>query len=462
MTVTLVISGTPAAELLEASRHPLETAGVLRAVLVRAPNGDLRLLTRGIDWVSERAYAHRSRSSLGITSEGYVSSLGKAEAGGEIAIWLHTHPGDGAAPQPSLRDHHVDDDIRDIFQLRTGSGYYGTLIISPCGTGLAFTGTLQHEDGRQIRIERLWNISDAWSLTRSIDSPEPPIPAMFDRNVRAFGGGVQLALGALRVGIVGCGGTGSAVAEQLARLGVRHFHLIDPDKLSISNVTRVYGSFPYDVGKPKVEIVHRHLSAIAPDIECSETVGVVTDEKIARQLISCDLIFGCTDDNAGRMVLSRIASYLMTPVVDLGVLLSSDAHGKLIGIDGRVTVMTPGAACLLCRNRIDIKRAAAEQMTESERTRLAGEGYAPALGGIEPAVISFTTAVATAATAELLERLTSFGPQPRPSEILLRFHEREVSTNIVVPRQHHYCHPASGKFGLGNATPWLEQMWRQT
>jgi ThiF family len=313
LKVTLVISGAPAAELLEASRHPLETAGVLRAVLVQAPNGDLRLLTRAIDWVSERAYVQRESNSLGITSDGYVPSLGKAEAGGEIAIWLHTHPGDGAAPQPSLRDHRVDDDIRDIFQLRTGSGYYGTLIISPHDAGLAFTGTLQHEDGRQIRIDRLWDVSDTWSLTRSFDNPEPPIPAMFNRNVRAFGGGVQLGLGALQVGIVGCGGTGSAVAEQLARLGVRHLHLIDPDELSSSNVTRVYGSFPHDVGKPKVEIVRRHLSAIAPDIECSETVGMVTDEKIARQLISCDVIFGCTDDNAGRMVLSRIASYLMRP-----------------------------------------------------------------------------------------------------------------------------------------------------
>ena len=50
---------------------------------------------------------------------------------------------------------------------------------------------------------------------------------MWDRNVRAFGADLQRALGELRVTIVGCGGTGSAVAEQITRLGVRHLHLID-------------------------------------------------------------------------------------------------------------------------------------------------------------------------------------------------------------------------------------------
>lgn len=50
---------------------------------------------------------------------------------------------------------------------------------------------------------------------------------------------VQQTLGALRVGIVGCGGTGSAVAEQLVRLGVPHLTLIDADTLTESNVTRV-------------------------------------------------------------------------------------------------------------------------------------------------------------------------------------------------------------------------------
>ncbi|MER8764366.1 ThiF family adenylyltransferase [Mesorhizobium sp. M0968] len=460
MTATLVLSNPVMNEIMVASGNPLETAGVLRAVLVRTPAGHIRLLGRGIDWVPDNAYLDRRHDGLGISSEGYVGSLGKAEARGEIAIWFHTHPGVGSSPRPSQHDEQVDGQIADLFRVRTGQEFYGTLIVAPTGHGIAFTGTLQHEDGARFALDRLWDVSDTWRLVKSYNDPSPPLASMFDRNVRAFGGEVQRTLSELTIGIVGTGGTGSAVAEQLVRVGVRHLHVIDADELSLSNVTRVYGSHPDQVGQPKAEVVRDHLLSIAPDLDCQVQVGMIVDQPIARELCECDLVFGCTDDNAGRLVLSRLGTYMLTPVIDMGVLLSSDHGGNLRGIDGRVTVMAPGTACLLCRNRIDVRRAAAELMNEDERHRLAGEGYAPVLAGVEPAVVTFTTAVAAAATSELLERLTGYGPDPRPSEVLLRLHDREISTNIVEPREHHYCHPASGKQGLGNTTPWLEQVWR--
>ena len=460
MTTTLVLSNPVMDEIVAASGNPLETAGVLRAVLVRTPADNIRLLGRGIDWVPDTAYLDRRHDGLGIAPEGYVGALGTAEANGEIAIWFHTHPGDGSSPRPSPHDEQVDIQIADLFRLRTGQDFYGTLIVAPTSRGIAFTGTLQHQDGTRLAVDRLWDISDAWRLINSYNNPSPQLAPMFDRNVRAFGGEVQRTLSELTIGIVGTGGTGSAVAEQLVRLGVRHLRLIDPDELSLSNVTRVYGSHPDQTGRAKVEVVRDHLLSITSELDCQARVGMIVDQHVARDLCECDLIFGCTDDNAGRLVLSRLGTYMLTPVIDMGVLISSDGAGNLRGIDGRVTVVTPGTACLLCRNRIDVRRAAAELMTEGERHRLAGEGYAPELTGVEPAVVTFTTAVAAAATSELLERLIGYGPDPRPSEILLRLHDREISTNIVEPRERHYCHPASGKQGLGNTRPWLEQIWR--
>jgi molybdopterin/thiamine biosynthesis adenylyltransferase len=282
---------------------------------------------------------------------------------------------------------------------------------------------------------------------------------VFDRNIRAFGSHIQHTLGDLTIGIVGCGGTGSAVAEQLIRLGVRRLLLVDPDELSLSNVTRVYGSTPKDVGKPKVEVVGNHLRQIAPEATIDAISGMITLEPIAKTLSRCDILFGCTDDNAGRLVLSRIATYLLIPVIDCGVLLSSRSSGEIDGIHGRVTVLVPGQACLVCRNRIDLARASAELLTPDERIRLADEGYAPALGRIEPAVVAFTTSVAATAVGELLERLIGYGPEPRPTEILLRYHEREISTNIAQPRERHYCDPLSGKIGVGVTEPYLEQTW---
>ena len=305
----------------------------------------------------------------------------------------------------------------------------------------------------------MWQVGDRFRLTRAFNSAMPALSATFDRNVRAFGSVVQQTLGDLKIGIVGCGGTGSAVGEQLVRLGVRRFTLIDPDRLSESNVTRVYGSFEADAGQPKVEVLSRHLKKIASDVQCEVVQSMITLEPSARRLIGCDVVFGCTDDNAGRLVLSRLASFLLIPVIDCGVLLSSGPAGELMGIDARVTILSPGSACLVCRDRVDLARAGSELLTPDERKRREDEGYAPALARTEPAVVTFTTGVAAAAVSELLERLIGYGPIPRPSEILLRYHEREISTNVALPRKGHYCNSDSQKLGMGMTEPFLEQTW---
>lgn len=199
--------------------------------------------------------------------------------------------------------------------------------------------------------------------------------------------------------------------------------------------------------------------AIAPELQCKTFQSMLTMEQTARQLLGCDIVFGCTDDNAGRLVLSRLASYLLTPVIDCGVLLSSNPDGELTGINGRVTILSTGQACLICRGRIDLQRAAAELLTPDERLRLEDEGYAPALARTEPAVVTFTTLVAATAVSELLERLVGYGPKVRPSEILLRCHEREISTNEALPVEGHYCDPLRGKIGIGMTKPFLEQTW---
>lgn len=460
MTVTLILPAFIADDLRSAVQDEVEAAGVLLARAVNTPGGDLRLLARDLRWVDEDAYLLREAEALTIASHGYVPALGAAEAGGCVPIWLHTHPGDGSSPKPSHHDEIVNQQLADLFRLRSGSPYYAAVVVAHDHGRLRFTGHVESDDGHEC-IDRLWVTGSRLVLVSNALHEPTAVPTQFDRNIRAFGGDIQHVLGDLRVAIVGTGGTGSAVAEQLVRLGIRSFELFDPDKLTASNVTRVYGSFPADIGRPKVDVVADHLRRIAPDAEVRTHPAMITVENTARALIDSDVIFGCTDDNAGRLVLSRIASYLLTPVIDCGVLLSSGCGGQLEGIDGRVTVLSPGTACLVCRGRVDLQRAAAEMMNPDEHRRLAGEGYAPALPDVEPAVVTYTTQVAAAAVSELLERLIHYGPEPVPSEMLLRLHERELSTNDQQPRERHYCHPASGKLGLGLTEPFMEQTWQE-
>lgn len=456
---TLVLPERIAEELFGASLRPVETAGVLLARVVREDGGETRILGRELRWVQDSAYKVREADTLSITSDGYVQALAEAELTSTTAIWVHTHPGHNAIPMPSAHDRVVDQQLADLFRIRSGSPFYGYLIVSPRTAGLAFSGQLLMEGLTAQTIDRIWVVGDRLRLYRAFDSPLDQLPPVFNRNVRAFGEAVQQTLSDLSVAIVGCGGTGSAVAEQLVRLGVRRLVLVDPDILSDSNVTRVYGSEPGRVGDPKVEVLADHLRRIATDTHIARVLSKITMKPAAKKLIGSDVVFGCTDDNAGRLVLSRISTYFLTPVFDSGVLITSDAQDGITGIDARVTTLVPGQACLVCRQRIDLSRAAAELLTPEERRRRVDEGYAPALGQLEPAVVSYTTMVAAAAVSELLERLVGYGSEPRPSELLLRCHEREMSTNLAAPRENHYCHQSSGKWGLGVLEPFLEQTW---
>ena len=455
---TLVLPGFIEQQIAAHCQLPVESAAVLLARDAGGEGGNRRLLARAIHWVADADYISRAAVEMKIGPEAYLPALALAEADGAIPIWFHTHP-PGSSAAASEMDIVVDSQLADTFRVRSGSNFYGRLIASASATAWNWTGTLFGSVCEEEPIGRIWSVGERWRLSFPEGAKGEISLDLYDRNVRAFGSAIQQSLSNLRVAIVGAGGTGSAVAEQLVRLGVRHLLLMDVDDLSLTNVTRVYGSSPSDVGRAKVEVLRDHLVRIAPNLDCATVKAMVTLQSSARRITHSDVIFGCTDDNAGRLVLSRLATYYLIPVIDVGVLLSSAADGILSGIDGRVTVLSPGAACLVCRDRIDVARAAAEMQTPEERRRLADEGYAPVLEDREPAVVAFTTAVAAAAVNELLERMIGYGPDERPGEILVRIHEREISTNRAEPRANHYCHASAAKWGAGGEEPFLGQLW---
>lgn len=462
--VALVVTEDQFAQVRAAAEDSLESGAVLLGVPQQTANG-LRFLLTDIRWVPDEAYLERREDALLVSNAGFVPALAEAEERDLVALWMHTHPGQQGDPTPSRNDRLVDSEIEDLFRLRTGSAYYGSVVISPRADSVAFTGTIGHSDvsdgpadfTRMVVVGQGLRLLGAHGIRG--EGPDEREADLFSRNVAAFGGAVQAALGQLRVGVVGAGGTGSAVAEQLVRLGVRHLLVVDPDELDDSNTTRVYGSTPGDVGRNKAAVLADHLKAIAPDADIRSVADSLNSLDAARLAAGSDVVFGCTDDNSGRAVLCRIAAYARVTVVDCGVQLSSDDDGTLSGIDGRVTLLRPGAPCLICRGRVDLARAAAEQMSHAEHQRLAAEGYAPDLPGVQPAVITFTTAVAAQAVTELLEMLTGFGPTPRPSEVLLRLHDREMSTNVAEPRPGHFCHPDNSPVAVANAEPFLGKTW---
>ena len=298
MTVTLVLPHNFAAELYEAVAADVESAGVLLARPIETDQGNLRLLGRDMHWVPDDAYLVRNAKTLSIPSYGYIPALAVAESDKAVPIWLHTHPGGESSPRPSEYDEIVDQELSDLFRLRSGSPLYGAVVIAQTGGHFCFSGHIESEH-RRSDIDRLWVTGRRFRLEQNWLHDSTPPSDRFDRHIRAFGGRIQEVLADMTVAVVGCGGTGSAVIEQLVRLGVRNFILLDPKTLTESNLTRVYGTFPEDIGSPKVELAAAHVRRIAPDASVITSQSKITEERTARMLIDADVVFGCTDDNAG-------------------------------------------------------------------------------------------------------------------------------------------------------------------
>jgi hypothetical protein len=76
----------------------------------------------------------------------------------------------------------------------------------------------------------------------------------FARQILMFGEEGQAKIEAQKAGVVGAGGLGSQIFQALAYTGVRKAGVIDDDRLDDTNMNRVAGAFPPDVGRLKVDV----------------------------------------------------------------------------------------------------------------------------------------------------------------------------------------------------------------
>ena len=451
MSPTLTLREEHWEELLAMLELEVESAAFLLAGLVQ-DNDELTFLSRSLRGVPEEHYLARTRTSLVIASRGYVPAFGLAASDQAVPVFVHTHLDIGAAPSP--RDDGVDDALRGPAFLRSRAPFYVSLIVGGTKEGPSFTGRVYDERGLVAPLTRLRVVGNRVRLLHAEGAANEGVDdEIFDRQIRAFGKDGQRLLARLRVGIVGAGGTGSAVFEQLVRIGVRRITVIDDEDATATNVTRIHESGVVDACKAKVDVMAAAAVRIGLGAQVTPINGRITDPDVASALRHLDVIFGCTDDERGRLVLSKLSLTHLIPVFDMGFAVVAAEDGSIRELDGRVTTLLPGAACLLCRGRITPAGLAAESLDPDERQRRAGEGYVPGLGERDPSVGTFTTLVACFAVNELLDRLFAYSDGSGAfgaTELLLRLHERRLNFNSRAPGTH-WC-GNSAHHGRGDAS----------
>jgi len=267
----------------------------------------------------------------------------------------------------------------------------------------------------------------------------------------------------LRAGVIGCGGTGSAVAMLLPRLGIGNVLLIDNDIVDATNLNRLHGARQADADaiRPKVEVVGRAIAELGLGTRVVTIEAWVGDPGCRDALRSCDIVFACTDDNEGRMLLNRLALFYVIPVIDLGLAIQvgEGEPPEVKALDGRVTVLLPGHTCLSCRCVTDPTIAAEEALRRelpAEYEKRKAEAYVFGEGNPSPVVVTFTTELACVAVNEMINRINGFCGNPMKN-LVRKFHLREDFKPGAKPHPGCALCDDPRYWGRGDVDPFLDR-----
>lgn len=103
------------------------------------------------------------------------------------------------------------------------------------------------------------------------------------------GQAIQAKLSKARVAIAGLGGLGSNIAIALARIGVGHLHLVDFDRVDLTNLNRQH-YFIRHLGQYKTEALKEQILEINPYIHITTNCLKITADKIPTLFQQEDII----------------------------------------------------------------------------------------------------------------------------------------------------------------------------
>lgn len=326
---------------------------------------------------------------------------------------VHTHPGTGGVA-PSTIDSRSAERVfdGDVDRLPPAA----PLVAAITNEAEAWSARV-YEFGadRQVSVTpatAIRLVGPEFEKRETPDSPLGPAGAVGridheeqDSTIQAWGADGQRTLAGLRVGLVGCGGVGSILAEHLSRLGVGELVLVDFDRLEPANRNRAQGATRMDVRQRrlKTRVAERvaHMSATSQDFDTTVVDGspVEADPEFTAvpELLDCDVIVEAVDAARPRLVLDHIASAHCIPVISGGSRLHVETDGML-GHEAKVEVNATGPdwPCFECQR---VWRPQDVEY-EHEDPRFRGErGYVD--GGVDPdelprspSVIGFNAMVA--------------------------------------------------------------------
>lgn len=158
------------------------------------------------------------------------------------------------------------------------------------------------------------------------------LPARYQRNRSMLSVVDQLLLFRSQVAVIGCGGLGGYIIEELARLGIGRIVAIDPDVFEEHNLNRQLLSSPANLGLAKVEAALDRVGQINPAVRVKPIKEFFCTANGRELLRGATLAVDALDSISYRLELAQACTEMEIPMV----------HGAIGGWYGHVATQLPG------------------------------------------------------------------------------------------------------------------------
>jgi molybdopterin/thiamine biosynthesis adenylyltransferase len=145
------------------------------------------------------------------------------------------------------------------------------------------------------------------------------LPPRYQRNYKSISLEDQAKLAESTVAVIGCGGLGGSIAEELSRLGIGNLILIDGDRIEESNLNRQLFATEKNMGQLKVEAARDRLQAVNSGVKLTLIGDWFTEENAAEFLKGANLVCDALDSISRRVSLERACHSLGLPLVYAGI-----------------------------------------------------------------------------------------------------------------------------------------------
>jgi hypothetical protein len=324
--------------------HAFERIGFIGTKYKKLNDGTILIFAVDYFPVDDENYIEDEEVGARINSDAIRKAMQYVLDSGNGCFHVHYHSFSYSIPQFSATDLTDNPEIVKSFTYVHKEQFHGMLVIGNNSSNalvqIPETTFKLKTVTKIVVVGYPMNFSFLKNLVLKFDNER------FDRQ-SFLGENSQFLLSKVRIGIIGVGGGGSHIIQQLSHIGILNYSVFEFDKTDKTNLNRLIGAGLEDAkeSKAKTDIALEMIQKLNPNADI-RVFGKWQENP--EEIQKCDIVVGGVDSFLGRRDLEAECRRFMVPYIDLGMDVHNDYEGEPPSMSGQVILSMPEFPCMTC------------------------------------------------------------------------------------------------------------------